>query len=218
MIKKISLMGLELDNYPYPEAVKIIEAFLNDTAVSTVLTVNMEKLLAACEDEVVKEVISSADYTVVTDRAILEAVSRGGSARVSEVERGAFPTGLLNHFYRADRTFYLAASTQEQLEEMRASLTGSFSYIRIVGGSVIPRDASDYESCVNAINIKVPDVILSSLDTPDEERFLKKCRSQLCAGIWYGVGKEPLDEKGLSPGRWLRRMKERITFRSHLHN
>ena len=50
MVKKISLMGLELDNYPYPEAVKIIEAFLNDTAVSTVLTVNMEKLLAACED------------------------------------------------------------------------------------------------------------------------------------------------------------------------
>ena len=220
MIKKISLMGLELDDYSFPEAIKIIESFLADTVLSVVLAVDMERLLRAGEDPAVKEIISEADYTVITDKAIPEAVpGSSGSARVSELEERAFLTAFLNHMYREDRTFYLVGASEQITNRMRDALQKSYSYIRIVGESAVHEDFSDAENCVNAINILVPDVILSSLDTPQEEYFLKKYGTQICARIWYGAGKDPLlKEGGFSLIRWLRRMRTREAFRARMHH
>ena len=211
-------MGLQLDNYSFPEAIKIIDSFLTDTALSTVLSVNMEKLLCAGEDPVVKDVLSSADYTVITDKAIPESASEGGAERIFEVEQGAFLTAFLNHMYHTDRTFYLVAGSKADLLQMRRAMTEAFSYVRILGESVITNDLHESENCVNAINILVPDVILSSLDSPDEERFLNRYRSQLCARIWYGAGKEPMLEKeGFGIIRAIRRKIHKMMFRSRLH-
>lgn len=219
MIKKISLMGLELDDYSFPEAIKIIESFLADTVLSVVLAVDLERLLRAGEDPAVKEVVSAADYTVITDKAIPEAVTGSGSVRISELEERAFLTAFLNHMYREDRTFYLVGASEQMTKQMHDVLQESFSYIRIVGESAVHEDFSDAESCVNAINILVPDVILSSLDTPQEEYFLKKYGAQICARIWYGAGKDPMfREEGFSLIRWLRRIRTRERFRARIHH
>lgn len=215
--KKISLMGLELDDYSFPEAMKIIESFLGDTALSTVLSVNTEKLLCADEDAVVKEVLSAADYTVITDQALFAEVSGSAAERRFEVEDGRFLPMFLSHMYRADRSFFLVSTSQETLSEMHRLMTEQFSHARIVGECVIPSDPGTYESCVNAINILMPDVILSSMASPQEERFLHACRSKLCARIWYSAGVSSMDAaEGFSLVRQLRRLKDRSLFRSRL--
>ena len=219
MVKKISLLGMELDNYSFPEAIKIIESFLSDTVLSTVLSVDLKKLLRAGEDPAVREVLCATAYTVITDRTLLEVSPDSGAERMFEVADGSFARAFLNHMYRADRTFYLVAGSRADLIVLRRYLTENFSYIRILGESVIMGSPTENERHVNSINILMPDVILSVLDSPQEERFLKQYQPQLCARVWYGAGRELLQHKSrFSIGERIRQARDRSFLRARLRN
>ena len=57
MMKKLKILGMELDNYTVWEAMGKVEGFLNTTIMNTVEAVSMEMLVKAQADSFLKECI-----------------------------------------------------------------------------------------------------------------------------------------------------------------
>lgn len=73
MIKKIDILGLQLDNHTVREAMMQVEHYLNDDVLNTIENISMKTLLAAEEDPVVREAVETMDLTVISEKEIMQA-------------------------------------------------------------------------------------------------------------------------------------------------
>ncbi len=207
MIKKISVMGMELDNYSNRESLSVIEGFLKDTAMNYVQMVNMELLILAESDENVKNALSDADLTIVGDKAILEAAGAVRLQRINETENGNFFVDFLKKLYRSGYGVYLVGDTQADIDSLEKFLSENFEHLRIMGSATLCDDASEGEKLVNDINIVLPDVIISAASSPRQEIFLNNHKSQICAKLWYAAGAgKPHNRKTYGIRKFMRRV------------
>ena len=65
MIKKIDILGIQLDNYTVREAIMRVEAWYDNNMLNVIEMVSMQMLTESESDPVLKEVISSLDLAVV---------------------------------------------------------------------------------------------------------------------------------------------------------
>ena len=82
MIKKIDILGIQLDNYTVREAIMRVEAWYDNNMLNVIEMVSMQMLTESESDPVLKEVISSLDLAVIGEKGILlESIRCSGSAR-----------------------------------------------------------------------------------------------------------------------------------------
>ncbi len=207
MIKKINVMGMELDNYSNRESLSVMEGFLKDTALNYVQMVNMELLILAESDENIKNALLDADLTIVGDKAILEAAGAVRLQRMNETENGNFFVDFLKRLYRGGYGVYILGDTQADIDSLEKFLNENFEHLGIKGSAVLGEDVSEGEKLVNEINIVLPDVIISAASSPRQEIFLKSHKSQICAKLWYGIGmQKPHNRKTYGIRKFVRRV------------
>lgn len=216
MIKKINVMGVELDNHAFAESLTTIEQFLKDTAVSVVLTVDMDQIVLACQDDIVREQLSAADHTIVIDKAILEAAGEASASRERELDEKDFFLEFMKVMYHSNQSFFLIAASESEEKKMQKLLLEQFPHLNIVGSGVVTEKVDENEALINTINIVVPDILLSSLPSPGQEHFLHEHKKQICAKIWYSVGPELRKSKGGGLIGFMRRAVENRILRSRL--
>ena len=90
MIKTIDVAGIELDNYSVRETIMNVEKNMSDNGFHTIEEVNMEMLLQAESDEVIREALASVEHTVIAERGILEAVGADSYQRKHEIDHHDF--------------------------------------------------------------------------------------------------------------------------------
>ena len=94
MVKKLEILGMELDNYTVREAMFQIEGFLATTIMNTVEAISMEMLVKAQADSLLRECIESFPPADAGD----------GGKRVFERISGAgfpeWPDGILIRRYQ----------------------------------------------------------------------------------------------------------------------
>lgn len=73
MIKKIDILGIQLDNYTVREAIMRVEAWYDNNMLNVIEMVSMQMLTESESDPVLKEVISSLDLAVIGEKGILQA-------------------------------------------------------------------------------------------------------------------------------------------------
>ena len=73
MVKRIDILGINLDNYTVREAMLRMEVYWNSTIMSTVETISMDTLVKAKSDELVKNCIENLDLAIICDKEILKA-------------------------------------------------------------------------------------------------------------------------------------------------
>ena len=73
MIKTIDFAGIELDNYTVREMIMNVEKDMSDHGFHTIEEVNMDTLMLAETDELVRKAIGFAEHTVIAENGILEA-------------------------------------------------------------------------------------------------------------------------------------------------
>lgn len=198
MIKKIEILGMELDNYTVREAMLQIEVYLNDTIMNTVETVSMETLVKAQTDELLKECIESLDLVIISDKEILKAAGVNSAQRMRETVDNEFFKEFMKRASRNSRTVYLLGDTSEQIGTLQGYLNENYDKIKIAGVYALSDCSGDYDTVINEINIAEPDVILSVIPTPRQEYFLKDNKEKFNAKIWYGLGEHYASKKGVS--------------------
>lgn len=68
MIKTIDFAGIELDNYTVREMIMNVEKDMSDHGFHTIEEVNMDTLMLAETDELVRKAIGFAEHTVIAGK------------------------------------------------------------------------------------------------------------------------------------------------------
>lgn len=188
MIKKMEIMGIQLDNYTVQEAMQQVESYLENTVMNTIGSISMETFMQAKENEDVKAGIEELDLAIVTDQDILKAAGAGSPQRMKETAEQQFLHEFLKRMVQESKTVYLFGESREQVEAVKRLLQESYEELSVLGGFAMEECGEDYEAAVNEVNIISPDIILSVLPSPGQEYFLRANKDKINAKIWYGLG------------------------------
>lgn len=221
-MRKISILGLNLQDYTLREKMRLAEGYLHGGALNTVACVSAKMLMSAGEDAQQKEWLEAMDVIAYCDKDILDAAGITAHSRLREVENNSFLKEFCKKIAREKRTVYLLADTDEAIELLENGLMQLQESVRVspVGKSVLRTEEmeSSTDAVINEINDKAPNVILSFMTYPHQEAFVFHNKNRINADLWLGLQKENLllyeDHKGI---RTLIKSLQRKIFQRKVH-
>ena len=218
MIKTIDVAGIELDNYTVRETIMSVEKKMADSGFHTIEEVNMDMLLLAESDEVIREALASVEHTVIAEKGILEAVGADSYQRKHEIEHHDFFFEMMKRIERNRKTIFAVGQTMEQTQQMCDRIMELYPKCEVIGAEAIEECSGNIDALINEINSQTPDVIISVIPSPAQEHFLMENREKLSAGLWYGMGTMELEEpkKGFANG--IRKMFRTHKLEKHLNH
>lgn len=195
MIKKVDILGVQLDNYTVREAIMKVEGYLDNNVLNIIERITAQMLIDLDTDDVIKNVIGSLDLAVIGDKEIIQATGLGTMQRIRETEENDFYFEFFKRVERNKKTVFLLGEKAERLNEIRTELEQEFPKLEIVGEYAIEDCVGNWEGVINDINVLAPEVILSVLPSPLQEHFLWEHRDKMNANIWYGIGNLSVHKK-----------------------
>ena len=195
MIKTIDFAGIVLDNYSVRETIMNVEKNMSDQGFHTIEEVNMDTLMQAETDEVIKDALQMAEHTVIAEAGILDAVGAGSYQRRHEIEHHDFFYELMKRIERNHKTLFVIGDSMERVEQMCERISDSYPKCDIVGMEALDECSGATDAVINEINALAPDVVLSIIPSPQQEHFLMENREKISAELWYGLGKIELGKK-----------------------
>ena len=189
MIKTIDFAGIVLDNYSVRETIMNVEKNMSDQGFHTIEEVNMDTLMQAETDEVIKEALQIVEHTVIAEAGILDAVGAGSYQRRHEIEHHDFFYELMKRIERNHKTMFVIGDSMERVEQMCELISDRYPKCEIVGMEALDECTGATDAVVNEMNAVAPDVIFSIIPSPQQEHFLMENREKISAELWYGIGK-----------------------------
>lgn len=188
MNKKINVLGVELDNYTVRESMLKVDSYLNNTVLNTMQIISMEMLVLCDDYPKMKDCIEKLDLSIIGDREILSATNIESSSRHKEVADNIFMGEFVKRLIKNNRIVYVIGDSQEKIECFKNYIKSKNMLMNIMGESVVDINMSDTDEIVNNINSICPDVIISLLPSPQQEKFIIENKSRLLARILIGMG------------------------------
>ena len=183
-MRKMQVLGIELQDHTVREAMKKTDAFLRDGKVSTIAYITMRGLMEAEGSQERPDFLRELDLTVPADSDILRAAGIATRNRVREVDNDEFLTEFLRKIVRGRQTVYLLTSTQGQLQLLRDGLLSYQENLRIIGSYSLDELEQDDDYLVNEINVETPNVLITNISSPQREAFFEANQMKLNVEVW----------------------------------
>lgn len=183
-MRKMEVLGIPLQDLTIRESMKKVEQFFADGKVSTIALITMKGLIKAQDSPEIKEWMSSLDMTVAVDADILHAADISYRSRIHDVENNVFISEFLKKLVRQRKTIYLMSQTEEGLKKLERELLSCEEGLRIVGKAAVDDLDYDDDFVINDMNMKVPWVLISNLESPKREQFLKENHMKMNVRVW----------------------------------
>ncbi len=186
-MRKMEVLGISLQDLTVRESMKKVDQFFHDGKVSTIALITMRGLIAAQDTPEIREWMDSLDMTVAADADILHAADINYRSRIYDVENDVFIKEFLRKLSRQRKKIYLLSGTEAGLKKLEADLAAFQEDLRIVGRIAVEGLEYDDDFIVNDINMKTPGVLISNLESPVRENFLKENHMKMNVAIWLMV-------------------------------
>lgn len=212
MIKKIDILGMELDNYTVRESIRQVENYLSSSVLNTIENVTMKTLIASETDDVIREALSQMDLTIIGEKEIIQAAGVATMQRLQEIAANDFAYEFFRRVERNKKSIFLLGETEEKLASVLNQLQGEFPKLVFAGNYAVENCVGDLEAVINDMNATTPAVIISVLPTPMQEHFLMEHKDKMNASIWYGMGEQGFQGKqhGIGHLFWKKMRMERL--------
>ena len=218
MIKTIDVAGIELDNYTVRETIMNVEKNMSDSGFHTIEEVNMDMLIQAESDEVIREALASVEHTVIAEREILEAVGADSYQRKHEIDHHDFFYEMMKRIERNHKTIFVVGEKAEHTQQMCNRIMELYAKCNVIGAEALEECSGNLDALINEINSQTPDVIISVIPSPMQEHFLMENREKLSAGLWYGMGTMELEEPKRGFANGIRKMFRTHKLEKHLNH
>ncbi len=196
MIKKIDILGMQVDNYTVRESLLRLDTYMSSTVLNIIETVTMKQLVAAGENPKIRECLEQADLCIIGEGEILSETGNATVQRMREVRDQNFLHELLKRAVRNQKRIFLIAVTREEVDAMQAFFIEQNPRFTAAGSYAVEECVGDMDTIVNELNGTTPDIVISALDSPVEEEFLLSHKDKIGAGVWYGIGASYKSKQG----------------------
>ena len=209
MIKKIDVIGMQLNNNYTRDQICEAEKYFESPLMQTVEMVTAEMVLRAADDPFLREAIESLDLPVMASGDLYEALELPSRTRRKEAEEQRFADEFFKRMEQSKRSVFLLADDEAALEKFSSFLRERFPKLQ-TQAALVPDAGADpsMEEVVNRINGEAPDAVCSLLPSPLQEKVLQENRKKINAGLWLGLGgcSYGRGEKGGLGGLWRRKV------------
>lgn len=185
----MNILGVSLTDYSLKESLVLVDDYVKNGALNTILYITTPMLIMAGKDDEEKKSIESMDLTLCGDADILKVAQIGSVSRLYEVENRVFLKEFLRRIVRGNKTVYLLTESEEESEKLLRELD-MFQKGIIIGGREAVGVAEDSEEIINRINDVAPTVVISRLPAGKQEKWITDARSFLNAEVWLGIPKD----------------------------
>ncbi len=175
---RIRIMDLEVDLLSEESLQREMAGYLENDYTNVVHMISLDYIDTYDKNELVQQVLDRADMVLPGEKAILSA------HHVDVLETGGMVVdyhcllNLVKPLNLAERTFYLVLRNEKEAKAMYRYLTKYFPKDNILGVYVSDGNVSE-ETLVNDINIKLPDILLLSMDSTGQEEWLEKNKGKV---------------------------------------
>lgn len=218
MIKTIDVAGIELDNYTVRETIMNVEKNMGDSGFHTIEEVNMDMLLLAENDDVIREALRSVEHTVIAERGILEAVGADSYQRKHEIDHHDFFYEMMKRIERNHKSIFVVGQTMQKTQQMCERILQLYPKCNVIGAEALEECSGNLDALINEINGQTPDVIISVIPSPVQEHFLMENREKLSAGLWYGMGTMEMEDPKSGFTHVIRKMFRTYKLEKHLNS
>ncbi len=184
---KVNIMDLEVDLLT-PETLHAeLLNYMDNDRLSVVHMISLDYMDAYEQNELMKNVLEQADLVLPGEKAILtrhhvDVLETGGMV----VDYHSILT-LLEPLRSQEKTIYLVMRDAKEAKKAYRYLAEYFGKERIVGVYAADGEITE-EALVNDINTKLPDIILLSMESTNQEEWLENNRAKVNARLCFAMG------------------------------
>lgn len=184
---RVRVMDLEVDLLTKETLESEIRAYLSTEYLNTVHMISLDYVDTYDKNELVRQVLGEADMILPGEKAILSA------HHVEVLETGGMVVDyhgvldMVNDNALAESTIYLIVRDEKEAKVFYRYAARHFSKEKILGVSTTHGDMTE-EGLVNDINTRLPDIVLLSLDSTEQEEWLQNNKSRINARLCLAMG------------------------------
>lgn len=190
-MKKINVLGVNIDVGPVRELRAKAIGFLSNDVVNTIDIVRNKTLVEAGGRDDLKEVLEGMDLTVIGEKSIMDAAGITDKRYIQEVENQTFLKEFFHHMDRRRLHVFLLTDTKEHLADMDGFFRNYYEGMSIDGAFSMDRCLDDEDMVVNEINGSAAEVVICALSSPFKEEFVKNQKKKLNVKLLLLVGYLP---------------------------
>ncbi len=187
MQASVKIMDIDVDMISNDVFIEKMNEYLNEERLNVIFFASTETLNRAVNEEMYRQLVDMADLFLPGEEALLSAhhveVLEAGDMVVSCKGFGL----VLENLKKEDRSLYILAKQESEAEILRDYCKKMQPGLNIVGHCNY-EEGMDDAAVVNEINSHVPDLLLVSMETGMQERWIMEHVSLLNAKICIAIG------------------------------
>lgn len=184
---RLKIMDIEVDLLTQETCLEELQSYLGNDYLNVVHMISLDYIDAYDKNEFVQMALEQADLVLPGEKAILTA------HHVDVLETGGMVVDyhgiqdMLPSLPLEDKTFYLVLRNAKEAKVLYQYLTRHFSKEQVLGVYAADGEVTE-EALINDINTKLPDVILLSMASTEQEEWLEHNKSKINAKLCLVAG------------------------------
>ena len=190
--RRIRIGEIDIDRVTFVEAIEVVEALVESGRGGTVFTPNVDHVVLAEEEPMLREAYAAADLAIVDGMPLLWAARILGAPFPEKISGSDFVVPLTQRIAERGWRIYLLGGAEGVAERAKSELERLAPGVKIVGTSS-PRIATTgpadrHDAIVEELRRAQPDVVFLALGAPKQEIFAHQIRVALPSVVFVGIG------------------------------
>ncbi|WP_415945028.1 WecB/TagA/CpsF family glycosyltransferase [Selenomonas montiformis] len=188
MSNKVNILGVRVDSVTMDEAVSRVEAYMDQRAGVMIATANAEMIMRATKDAELMQILNEAALVVPDGAGTVWAAHHLGYAMPERVAGYDMAQRLMADAPSHHRRIFFFGSAPGVAEKAKIKAEHLYPGIEIVGVRNGFFSAQDEPEILAQIRDARPDLLLTALGVPKQEKWLYRHLQELGVPVSIGVG------------------------------
>jgi len=185
--QRVEILGVPVDCVTMAQAVQWVETSLISDQTHSVIAVNPEKVMRACQDPELLKHLQKAGLLIPDGIGVIFAVRLLGLGQIARVPGSELMPKLCDRAAKKGYKVFLFGASQEVIVQVAQVLLQRYPGLNIVGTQHGYVKEEEMLSVITAINTSQADLLFVGLGSPKQElwmtRYLPALKVKVCQGV-----------------------------------